>query len=124
MHLTESTFLLYAMNCYDNPSCHEIAEFEEDIKRFQYLSKLFKRYEQDGELRERLILNHLIILYNIFGHRATNMLFLKLEGYHRYLKPFLNYLNYIPNYVEYNGKKISTDAIETDDAITKILQKI
>lgn len=123
-HLTESTFLLYAMNSYDNPSCHDIVEFEEDMKRFQYLRRLFNRYKQFGELRERLILNHLIILYNVFGHRATNMLFLRLEGYHEYLKPFVDYLNYMPEYAEYNGKRIDTSRIKSDLLIENALRRI
>lgn len=123
-HLSESTFLLYAMNCYDNPSCHDIEEFEEDIKRFQYLRRLFNRYKQFGDLRERLILNHLIVLYNIFGYHATNMLFFRLEGYHEYLKPFVDYLNYTPEYIEYDGKKLYTNKIRSDLIIENILKGI
>lgn len=124
MHLSESTFLLYAMNCYDNPSCHDVAEFEEDLKRFQYLRKLFSRYKQFGELRERLILNHLIVLYNVFGHKTTNMLFLKLEGYHEHLKPFVDYLNYTNEYIEYNGIVIETKRIRSDLLIENTLRRI
>jgi hypothetical protein len=123
-YLTESTFLVYAMNCYDNPSCHDISEFEEDLKRFQYLRKLFNRYKQFGELRERLILNHLIVLYNIFGHNTTGMLFLKLEGYHDCLTPFIQYLNYLPEYVTYNGKTIETRMVKSDIQIEAILRRI
>lgn len=124
MKLTESTFLVYAMNCYDNPSCHDIAEFEEDIKRFQYLSKLFKRYDQFGDLRERLILNHMIILYNVFGPKNTNMLYLKLEGYHELLKPFVDYLNFTTEYIEYNGKMFRSEDIHSEPYIKEILSKI
>ena len=85
MKLTEPTFLLYAMKNYDNPQCTDMSAFEEDMKRFQYLRKLFSRYKQDGDLKERLILNHLIVIYNVFGVDATNMLFLKLHEYHSYL---------------------------------------
>lgn len=122
--ISESTFLLYAMNSYDNPSCHDIAEFEEDMKRFQYLRRLFNRYKQFGELRERLILNHLIVLYNVFGYRTTNMLFFRLDGYHEYLKPFVDYLNYTSQYVEYNGKKIDTSKIKSDLLIENALRRI
>lgn len=123
-YISESTFLLYAMNSYDNPSCHDIAEFEEDMKRFQYLRRLFNRYKQFGELRERLILNHLIVLYNVFGYRTTNMLFFRLDGYHEYLKPFVDYLNYTSQYVEYNGKKIDTSKIKSDLLIENALRRI
>lgn len=125
MHqLTEDTFILFAMNCYDNPSCHDISEFEEDIKRFQYLRKLFNRYKQFGDLRERLILNHLIVLYNLFGRNATNMLYLKLEGYHEYLKPFIDYLNYTTDSIEYNGKIIRSVYIRSDPLIENTLRKL
>lgn len=112
------------MNCYDNPSCHDISEFEEDLKRFQYLRRLFNRYKQFGDLRERLVLNHLIILYNTFGTNATNMLFFKLEDYHEYLKPFVEYLNYMPEYIEYEEKKIKSNSIRSDVLIQNTLRKI
>ena len=64
IQLRESTFLIYAAKHYDNPHCLDEIEFEEDLKRFQYLRKLFGRYRQDSDLKDRLILNHLIIIYN------------------------------------------------------------
>ena len=123
-NLTEDTFILYAMNCYDNPSCHDISEFEEDIKRFQYLRKLFNRYKQFGYRRERLILNHLIVLYNLFGYNTTNMLYLKLEGFHEYLKPFIDYLNYTAELVEYDGKIVHSDRLRSDPLIENALKKL
>jgi hypothetical protein len=124
MKLEESTFLLYAAKYYDNPHCHDIAEFEEDLKRFQYLRKLFGRYRQLGDLKERLVLNHLIIIYNCFGTNATNMLFMRLEEYHDYLKPFVEYLNYMPRVIEYNDIVINSDSIDGDDLIKKKLGEI
>lgn len=124
MKLEESTFLLYAAKYYDNPHCHDIAEFEEDLKRFQYLRKLFGRYRQFGDLKERLILNHLIIIYNCFGTNATNMLFMRLEEYHDYLKPFVEYLNYMPNVIQYNDIVINANSIDSDDLIKKKLGEI
>lgn len=124
LYLSEDTFIVYAMNCYDNPSCYDVTEFEEDLKRFQYLRKLFTRYRQFGDLRERLILNHLIILYNIFGQRATNMLYLKLEGFHDCLKPFVDYLNHTTEFIEYNGIKIKADTIKSDLLIENALKGI
>lgn len=124
MKLEESTFLFYASKYYDNHQCHDILEFEEDLKRFQYLRKLFGRYKQLGDLKERLILNHLIIIYNCFGTHATNMLFMKLEDYHEYLKPFVVYLNYMPEFIEYNNKKIHKSQIKDDLYISQIIQNI
>jgi hypothetical protein len=122
--LGESTFLLYAAKYYDNPHCSDIAEFEEDLKRFQYLRKLFGRYKQTGELKERLILNHLIILYNCFGLETTNMLFMKLDEYHEYLKPFVEYLNYMPEFIEYDNERIHSRHIKSDVFIEETLKEI
>lgn len=124
MILTENTFLLYAAKHYDNPHCHDETEFEEDLKRFQYLRKLLHRYKQTGEIKERLVLNHLIVLYNVFGLSATDMLFMKLEGFHESLKPFITYLNYLPIYVKYEGKIINAEQIKSDIYIELILKGI
>lgn len=124
MKLTESTFLLYAMKYYDNPQCTEISEFEEDMKRFQYLRKLFGRYRAESDLKERLILNHLIVIYNVFGLNATNMLFMRLHEYHEYLKPFVVYLNYIPQIITYDDVVINTDSINSDFGIIERLKEI
>lgn len=124
MILTEPTFLLFAAKHYENPHCHDETEFEEDLKRFQYLRKLFNKYKQSGDLKERLILNHLIILYNVFGPSATDMLFMRLQEYHDCLKPFVVYLNYMPIYVKFEGKIIYAENIESDVHITNILKRI
>lgn len=124
MKLGESTFLLYAAKYYDNPYCHDISEFEEDLKRFQYLRKLFGRYKQFGDLKERLILNHLIIIYNCFGTNATNMLFMKLDEYHDNLKPFVEYLNFMPDTIEYNDTIIYTNKIMSDPIIIEKIGEI
>jgi len=124
MNLTESTFLLYAMKHYDNPQCTEMSEFEEDIKRFQYLRKLFSRYRQDKDLKERLILNHLIVIFNVFGPQATNMLFMRLHEYHEYLKPFVLYLNYMPELLVYDDMVVNADSINGDLFIETRLREI
>ena len=121
--LTENNFLLFAMHHYDNPQTHSVVEFEEDMKRFLYLKKLFTRYSQNGELRERLILNHIIVLYNIFGDAATTMLFYKLEEkYWRSLVTFLVYLDRMPEEISQYG--ISLSEIELDETVIKALRKI
>jgi hypothetical protein len=124
MILTESTFLLFASKYYDNPNCTDTVEFYEDLKRFQYLRKLFGRYKQDNDLKERLILNHLIVIYNIFGPEATNMLFMKLHEYHEFLKPFVVYLNFMPSVVSYDEYVIHKDSIESDKYISELLKGI
>ena len=124
MKLTESTFLLYAMKHYDNPQCTEMSEFEEDMKRFQYLRKLFSRYRQDDDLKERLILNHLIVIFNVFGVDGTNMLFFKLHEFHSYLKPFVEYLNYMPQILQYDELIVNSESITGDAFIENKLREI
>lgn len=124
MILDEKTFILYAAKHYDTLRSSGIDEFYEDIKRFQYLKRLFRRYEDDGDLRLRLILNHLIVLYNCFGPAATNMLFFKLKEFHPYVKPFALFLNYMPEYIEYEGIKILDSDIALDPKIIEELRKI
>jgi len=124
MILTESTFLLFASKHYDNPQCADISEFEEDLKRFQYLRKLFGRYRQDDDLKERLILNHLIIIYNVFGPEATNMLFMKLHEFHDCLKPFVEYLNYMPGIIQYDDVSLAANNIDSDESILETLREI
>jgi len=124
MNLEEPTFLLYAAKYYDNPQCGSIEEFEEDLKRFQYLRKLFSRYKQTGEIKERLVLNHLIILFNCFGVETTPMLFMKLEEHHEYLKPFVEYLNFMSDSIKYNNITIRSSSIISDENIKDILEGI
>lgn len=112
------------MKHYDNPQCTEMSEFEEDIKRFQYLRKLFSRYRQDNELKERLILNHLIVLFNVFGPGATNMLFMRLHEFHEFLKPFVEYLNYMPRLIMYEDTVINSDSITADEFVINRLKEI
>ena len=95
--LNEKNFILYAMKHYENPQCVTKEDFDEDIKRFKYLKRLLKRYLRGGQLRIPLILNHLIILYNVFGDAATPLLFFKFEReYWCMLKTLLLYLNKYP----------------------------
>ena len=124
MRLAESTFLLFASKHYDNPQCSDISEFEEDLKRFQYLRKLFGRYRQDDDLKERLILNHLIIIYNVFGPEATNMLFMRLHEYHEYLKPFVEYLNFMPEFIMYEDVVLHKSNISSDVFISEKIKGI
>ena len=121
--LTENNFLLYAMHNYDNPQCHSVQEFEEDIKKFLYLKKLISRYKNNDELRERLILNHIIVLYNIFGDSATRMLFYKIdESCWDVLVTFLVYLNKMPEMIPDTGIKVSD--IILDEKIIEVLREI
>jgi len=95
--LTEENVLLYAAKAYYKPQFSDIEEFYEDLKRFKYIKRLVNRYLEHEELSERLILNHLIVVFNSFGiEPALNILKLKLDNRHwPVIKPFLIYLKYI-----------------------------
>lgn len=126
--LDASNFLLYAAKHYDNPQCFDTLEFYEDLKRFKYIKRLLNRYVEDGELKERLILNHIVVLFNLFGaHPAIRMLFFKCEGFEPYLIPFLISLNNLPEKVENIGlscKTINTSDIPLDANIVEALRRI
>lgn len=116
--LNSKNFMLFAAKSYNNPQCMTEEEFQEDLQRFKYLKRLFNRYETSGELTERLILNHLVILYNVFGIKEANhMMFYKIEEKNwSVLKTFLVYLNYLPEeqYVE----------VPLDKNVVEVLRKI
>ena len=97
--VNEDNFVLYAAKHYNNPQCYDTEEFYDDLKRFKYIKRLFNRFEQTGELKERLILNHILILYNMFGDAATKLLLVKLQGYYPFIKPFLVLINRMPDKV-------------------------
>lgn len=126
--LEESNFILYAAANYQNTQCYDTDEFYEDLNRFKYVKRLFSRYHDKGELKERLILNHLITLYNVFEHHAnTRMLFFKTEEKHwPTLKMFLLFLNYMPEIVhEINGHgNIIEKDIPYDFTVQKRLKQI
>lgn len=97
--VNEENFVVYAAKHYDNPQCYDTEEFLDDLKRFKYIKRLFNRFEITGDLKERLILNHIMVLYNLFGDQATVLLFVKLRGYYTFLKPFLVLINRMPDKV-------------------------
>lgn len=124
--LNEKNFLLYAMKYYDNPQCVEVEEFNDDLKKIKYIKRLFNQYALEGVLKERLLLNHIIVFYNVFSvEAATRILFFKLEEeVWPMLKTFLFYLNFLPNKIEsIDGKEILTDDIPMDQGIVDSLRK-
>ena len=95
--LNESNYMLFAIKFYDNPQAVTKDDFEDDLKRIKYIKRLLKRYKNTKELKTHLILNHLIVLFNVFGDASTPMLFHKIDEHHwSMLKSFLKYLNYLP----------------------------
>lgn len=116
--LNEDNFILYASRMYNNPQCTSIEEFYDDLQRFKYIKKLLKRYEKNDDLHERLILNHIVVLYNVFGIQPANkMMFYKVNVEHwPAIKTFLVYLNLL--------KETELVEIPLDNHIIDVLRKL
>ena len=124
--LNDSNFILFASKAYDTPNC-VMSEFEEDLNRIQYIKRLITKYNNGGELKDRLIINHLMVLYNVFGvDAATRILFFKLEPEdYPVLKTFLVFLNYMPDVIfGINGYDIMSSNIQLDKGVIKCLRAI
>ena len=124
--LNDENFMIYAMKCYSAPNCI-MSEFEGDIKRTKYLKRLFRRYKTSKSLKERLILNHIILLNNVFGPEPTaRILFYRIdERDYDILKTFLCYLNIMPEAVlGIKGKNIYSAEIPVEINIAELLLKI
>jgi len=125
--LTEDNFMMYAIKNYDNPSCKGMDEFLDDLKRFKYIKRLLRKHNVGKELKERLILNHIIVLGNLFGIEATTkMLFFKLEEkFWPQVKTFLVFLNYMPlKIIVSPGIEILDKDIPIDESILEDLKRI
>lgn len=124
VELTADNFLLYAIRNYYNPSCMGIKELEDDIKRFKYIKRLLIRYHKTGEVNEGLILNHLIVLYNVFGIATTPMIFFKFDPiFWTDLKTYLVFLQRMPLKTIVSKGIIETD-IPINEELLNILRKI
>ncbi len=115
------------MKHYDNPQCLDIEEFYSDLNRIKYLKRLFRRYLTSGELKERLVLNHIIILYNVFGIvPTTRMLFHRMEDeFHPVLKTCIVYLNMLPEDEKAEQVyEVDLLTIPLDQKVVKILREV
>ena len=122
--LTNDNILIYAVKAYDKPNCI-MSEFKEDMKRFNYLKRLFKRYRKVGELREQLVLNHLVVIYNVFGPEvAARLLFFKMaKDDYPALKTYMLFLNIMPEKVRgIKGQDLLSSDIPVDMTIANILR--
>ncbi len=121
--LTNENYLMYALLHYDNPHCVDIKEYFEDVRKLKYIKRLFNRYREDGVMKERLILNHIISFYNVFDtEAATRLLFFRVgKEYHSLLKTFLVFLNKMPDKI--NENLYSSD-IYLDEKIIEILRDL
>ena len=125
-NLTEDNIMLYAAKAYDKPNCI-MSEFTEDMKRLNYLKRLFRRYSKHGEMRERLILNHIVVLYNIFGPEATTRILFYNTSKSDYsiLKTYLLFLNLMPEKVRgIDGKDIISSEICVDMKVAEVLRNL
>jgi hypothetical protein len=124
--LNNDNIMMYAMKAYDRPNCI-MSEFKDDMKRFNYLKRLFLRYRKIGELREQLVLNHLVVLYNVFGPEVTSrMLFFKMsKDDYPALKSYLLFLSIMPEKIRgIKGHDITSSDIPVDNRIADILREI
>ena len=125
--LNDKNYIMYAMRNYDNPQCEGIDEFNEDISKIKYIKRLFKRYTTTGELKERLILNHIIVFYNVFGIvPATRLLFYRIEQCdYELLKTFLVFLNICPeDEKEKEIPEVDLISISLNKDLIRILRKV
>ncbi len=123
--LNNDNIMMYAVKAYDKPNCI-MSEFKEDMKRFNYLKRLFKRYRKYNELREQLVLNHLVVIYNVFGPEvASRLLFFKMaKDDYSALKTYMLFLNIMPDRVRgIKGQDIISSDIPIDYAIAEALRK-
>lgn len=126
--LTDDNYVMYAMKEYDNPHCKNMAEFEDDLARIKYVKRLFNKFISVDILKERLIINHIIIMQNVFGIDATaRLMFFKMDEYHYALiKTFLIYLNILPNNDELIKKEtdVNLSDISIMTNVVKILREL
>jgi len=124
VELNDDNFLMYAIKNYYNPGSMGIPELEDDLKRFKYIKRALNRYQKIGEANERLVLNHLVVLYNLFGDATTDMLFFKLEEkYWIDLKTYLVYLHRMPLETVVS-KGIQETEIPLNEELISILRKL
>jgi len=125
-NLTDDNVMMYAIKAYDKPNCI-MSEFSEDMKRFNYLKRLFRRYRKHNELRERLVLNHLVVLNNVFGVEVTTrLLFYEMStSDYSQLKTYLLFLSCMPDIiVGIKGNNILSSSIEVDMKIANVLRTL
>ena len=125
--LNDDNFLMFTMKEYNDIQCTDIEEFYDDLKKIKYIKRLFNIYKNNGQLKERLILNHLIVFYNVFSVQAgTRILFYKIEkDFWPMLKTFLIFLDRMPEKIDsIRGETILTSNIKLDDGIVTRLRSI
>jgi hypothetical protein len=120
--IDEDNFILFAMKNYENPSCKGFSEFKEDLNRIKYIKRLLIKYKKTTKIKERLILNHIIILGNVYGPlNCSRILFFRIpQSLHSSLKSFLDHLRYTPDHIP----EVNLDSIKSDKNILSLLSEI
>ena len=123
INLTSNNYDLYAAKMYNNPECVDTEEFNEDLAKIKYIKRLFNRYTNDGDLKSRLIINHFVVLFNVFGIiPTTRLLFLRLPEHHDLIKTVLIFFNQCPVEVEIDdGKTVNVSQI---NFVPEVLSKL
>ena len=125
--LNDDNYMMFAMKYYDNIQCTSVDEFNDDLNKIKYVKRLINRFLETGELKTNLILNHLIVIYNVFENQAeTRLLFYSIEKkFYSILKPFLIFLDLLPEKITgINGEDIFTNHIPLNESTIKELRKI
>lgn len=123
MKIGDENFVTFAMRHYDNPNCSDVDEFMDDLNHVKYVKRLLNRYSETGELKDKLVMNHIVVLYNVFGNAATQMLFHRLVGLESQLKPFLVALNRLPDVVTVGDRTINTTDITMDQDVVRMIRE-
>lgn len=125
MKITDANFDHLAFSAYNNYKCEGISDISADMDRFKYISKAITKYKKDGEIKERLVLNHIIILFNVFGESARDFIFFKIKkDHHPVIITFMAYLHRLPDFVEINGKIVDVTKMKYDAYVAERLQQI
>lgn len=124
MIVNDENYLLLAIHHYQGNLSGGMREFEDDLKRVHYIKRLIRRFQKNGEVPVRLLLNHYVILYNTFGNFATIMLWHRMPEMQSYHKPFLAAINRLPTLISLNGNTFITSEIQSDEALLKLIQEI
>ena len=125
--LSDSNFILFAARSYDNPGCFDTNEFYDDLGRFKYIKKLLSSYKKTGVIKQRLILNHIIILSNVFGKlNAFKMLYIKMPEYKEQIKTFFLFMEFCPVILDnmyLENINIEVEEIEIDNFVLSKLKE-
>lgn len=123
--LTDKNFQVYAWRHYGDRYKNLPEEFIEDLKRVKYIKKLITRYIETGELKERLILNHIIVLRNVFGPKiASEILLFKMRDKIEFIKPFLEFLSIMPDSIEMLGSRVFLEYYSSNEEIKRVLERV